>query len=219
MSPERPTPGTTVTIDATLHSRSDTPCDAIELGLIGREKRYRRTVTHGKTRIKTYHERVIIAEGSVAPEQVLTAGEHALSVQVELPREGLPPSYESELCSIRYELVARVEIPWWPDKEALQPFEMRAVKTTPSEPKPVRVVSHREPTGRELFVEVSLPRGEYSLADQVEGTLSLWNVAHHRLKAIEIDVVAVESPLVESSQGPVVTAQTSTVELDRKSVV
>jgi hypothetical protein len=214
LDPHAAEPGSRLQVMAQLESASETPCDGVTLSFVGTEKRYKRTVRTGNATVRTYHTRTIVELAATASPGTLTVGTHPLSASFELPADDLPPTYSSDHTTIAYEVRAHVSIPWWPDKRTFRPVEVLAPELRVPKEQALRASTHEEPRGAELFMEMTLERARYSPGDVVSGALSLWNGAHHRLKAIELCVVAVETPLVDSSLGPTVVASTPEVAFD-----
>ena len=194
-------PGEVVTTTLTLESPSDTPCDHITFDLVGKERRYERTVSTGNSSYSKYYEVDIVRQRATVAGFRLTPGTHVRAAKFEIP-ERAPPTYTSSLSSISYELTVRVAIPWWPDRVA----KYRLVCAIPPEvgvpPNVTRFTSHPAPLGTALFIEASLGRDDFALGSTVEGVVSLANVAHHRIRRVQLSLVAIETARVRSAAGP-----------------
>lgn len=191
----------------TLTSRTDTPCDAIELRLHGKERRYESSTTSGDSTHEHYAERTVVSLAAKIDGLVLTRGEHRRAVRFELPADA-PPAYKSPLASVEYELDVRVDIPWWPDRHERYaiPVTLPAVTLHPSPPTQARRVTYVSqdggPRGTELYLEASLASPAVAPGGALEGAISLVNVAHHRVRSVEVALVAIERARIRSSAGP-----------------
>lgn len=208
LTPSPALPGQRFRAELVLESTSDTPCDAITLTLIGEEKRYWRTRRSNNSSRRVYHERSIVAVGAKFPGALLSPGKHTRRAVFDLPPNA-SPTYRSEFTEIAYLLSVRVDIPWWPDSTAdytvaVAPLPARA-RTSPV----TRFTSHTEPQGKELYIEASFSTLDAQIGQVIEGVVSLTNVAHHRVTQVDVALVAIESPLVESSAGPAEVARTT----------
>lgn len=201
-------------VDAKLTSTSETPCDEVIISLEGFEKRYKRTVSSGKSSTRVYHTRTIVSLASRFPGKVLTVGEHAYRASFHLGKD-LPPTFESKLSKIWYVLTVRVSIPWWPDRRARFDVVVVAPRTEPSSASPIRYETTAGPVGRDLYVEASLARPDVAHDGTIHGAFSLSNVAHNRLKRVEVTAAAVETARVQSTAGPTAILETTPFAFDR----
>ncbi len=194
-------PGVPMSARLSIVSTADTPCDGVVVDCVGTERRYQRTVSTGKSSYTQYHEADVVRLRATIDGFRLTPGTHERVASFPMPH-GVPPSYESSLTTIAYELGVRVSIPWWPDRVATY----RLVSVTPAyvgaTARPTHVASHAAPEGKNLFIEASLGREDLALGSTLDGIVSFANVAHHRIRRIELALVAVETALVTSSAGP-----------------
>lgn len=115
LSPVAPSPGQTVRATIELHSKSETPFDAIDIFLVGRESRYKYTASTGKSNVRKYHRRENVRLAYQVPAGKLKPGISKHIVDFNLPAN-LPPTFKSEYSTIAYELTVHVHIPWWPDR-------------------------------------------------------------------------------------------------------
>jgi hypothetical protein len=206
LDPPRPLPGESFVARVLVRSRSDTPCEGIELRLLGRERRYVRTDHHGsgdnQTSHDIYDERIVVSLAARIDVRTLPRGDHHHAVRFELPPDA-PPSYASPLSRIEYELDVRVAIPWWPDRheQYVVPVAVRPHRLPPPTP---RTYCSRQggPKGTELYGELALARSELLPGEVLEGAFSLANVEHHRVRKVVLALVATETPRVESAVGP-----------------
>lgn len=208
LTPSPALPGTRLKAELVLESGSNTPCDAITLTLIGEEKRYRRTRRTNNASRRVYHERQVIAVAAKFPGALLTPGQHTRRAVFEIPPNA-PPTYKSEYAEIAYLLGVHVDIPWWPDSNQSYVVTVAPLASTRARAPTTRYTSHAEPQGNELFIEASFSTLDPALGEKVEGVVSLSNVAHHRVKSVDVSLVAIESPLVESTAGPAEIARTT----------
>ncbi|MFO0611798.1 MAG: hypothetical protein U0414_04360 [Polyangiaceae bacterium] len=202
LTPNALYPGSRLEAELVLTSRSDTPCNGIRLTLRGQERRYRKTVRSGNTSRRVYHEREVVALRAEFPAVLLSRGDHTRKAVFDVPHDA-PPSYKSDSAEISYEIAVHVDIPWWPDRRDAYVVRVLVPPSERREAEPAaRYTSHPEPEGKDLFIEASLETLDLVPGQNVEGAVSLANVAHHRVKGVDLALVAIESPLVQSSLGP-----------------
>jgi hypothetical protein len=202
IDPWPPVAGSAFEALVTLTSRTDTPCEAIVLRLLGKERRYESSTTTGDSTHDHYAERTVVSLAAKIDGLVLTRGEHRRSVRFELP-EDAPPAYRSPLASVEYELDVRVDIPWWPDRHERYAIPVTLPPSPPTKARRVTYVSQEGgPRGAELYLEASLASQAVVPGGTLEGAISLVNVAHHRVRSVEVALVAIERARIRSSAGP-----------------
>ncbi len=202
LSPSPPVPGATLRVDVHLDSQSETPFDAIDVELVGKESRYWYTSSTGNTTSSHYHDREILRRRHSFPGGTLTVGKHTRSVLFPLPPDA-PPTYKSSLSSVRYELSVRVRIPWWPDRHQRYTIRVLAPGVAPGPPSP-RVYSTRAgaPPGDEPVIELSLSDEQAPIGGQLLGALAFSNLKGRKLRRVELTLGVIETARVESSTGP-----------------
>lgn len=206
LDPPRPLPGEPFVAKLLLRSRSDTPCEGIEVRLVGTERRYVRTEHHGSgsdaTTSDVYEQRTILSLAARLDVRTLARGDHAHAVRFDLPADA-PPAYTSPLSKIEYELDVRVAIPWWPDRHEQYVVPVAARPHALAAPTPRTYCSRQGgPQGTELYGELALARSEVLPGEVLEGAVSLANVEHHRVRKVVLALIATETPRIESSAGP-----------------
>jgi hypothetical protein len=197
LRPPRPTPGSRFEAQAVLRSRSETPIDGVEVHLVGFEERHAQgypanapAPTWGRGR----HVDLVAR----APKRVLTPGEHRFTFAFDLPPSA-PPAYESRTARVVYDLQVRVEIPWWPDRTGRFLVPVEAVPTAPAGAPPLFCTDARGPQGTGLYLEASLDAAAIPLGGVLRGAVSLANVAHHRVRRIDLALVQMECGLGETT--------------------
>lgn len=202
LTPRQPTPGGTLRVDLRLESKSETPFDAIEVELVGKESRYWFTSVTNNTSISHDHHREILRRRQVFPGGILTPGEHRHAVLFPLPSDA-PPTYKSSLSTVEYVLSVRVRIPWWPDRHERYAIRVAPPETTLGAPSP-RIYSTRAgaPPADEPVIELSLASDQIPLGGQLLGALAFSNLGGRKLRRIELLLGTVETARVESSTGP-----------------
>jgi hypothetical protein len=133
-----------------------------------------------------------------APKQVLTPGEHRFTFAFDLPPTA-PPAYESRTARVLYDLHVRVEIPWWPDRTGRFLVPVEAVPTAPAGAPPLFCTDTRGAQGTALYLEASLDASAIPLGGVLRGAVSLANVAHHRVRRIDLALVQMECGLREAT--------------------
>jgi hypothetical protein len=191
LSPAAPAPGTRLRAQVVLTSRSATPIDGIEVHLAGVEQRQTAAAMMGSSAIpsvQSYRHLDLVAR---TPKALLTPGEHRIDFAFDIPA-GSPPQYRSRTASIVYDLEVRVAIPWWPDRSG------RFLVPVVAAPSPARgaagayCTDGRGPQGTALYVEASLESATVPLGGALRGAVSLANVAHHRIRRVELALLQTE---------------------------
>ncbi|MDI1444227.1 hypothetical protein [Polyangium sp. 6x1] len=202
LDPAEPSPGDRVRVHVHLKSTTQTPFDAIDVELVGRESRYRRTSSNGKTSTRKYHRREILRLGKRFPAGVLEPGTWEQAIDFPLPH-GLPPTYRSGYSSIAYELSVHVNIPWWPDRHETYVLPIR-VPTAPATPPEPRVFTNQagEHRGEDPVIELSVEDQRLPVAGTLAGAIALTGLGDRRLRRIELSTSHVETALVPSTAGP-----------------
>ena len=200
--PNNPSPGDRLHVRVHLDVHSETPCDAVDVVLVGRESRYMRTSRTGKTSTRKYHRREILRLGKRFEGGVLRPGTWDRELYIDVPADA-PPTYSSGLAAVGYELDVRVIIPWWPDRH-----EKYEVKVRPSawDPGPARTRIFTslvgENRGEEPVLELSLEDDRLPLGGKLAGAVAVTGLGDRKLRRVEVSLCAVESALVSSTAGP-----------------
>jgi len=101
-------------------------------------------------------------------------------------------------------------IPWWPDRVATYRLPVAIPPEVGATPRgATRFTSGPAPKGKDLFIEASLAREDLAIGAQVEGAVSMANVAHHRIRNVQAALVEIETSRVPSSAGPSETRRTT----------
>lgn len=202
LTPPEVTPGDRLHVRVRLDSRSTTPYDSILVTLTGRENRYERTTSTGKTTHVRYHKRSIISLGARFEGGVLSPGVWERNVQIDLPPD-LPPSYKSSLSSIEYELSVRVYIPWWPDRTGVYTVKVNPRKNAGRAPKAcIYTTQSGELRGSDPVIELSLEDDQLFLNGTLEGAIAVAGLGKRRLRRVELSLSSIETALVRSTAGP-----------------
>jgi hypothetical protein len=204
--PAAPYPGSTLRVSVALVSASETPVNGISVSLVGKERRFRKTRSAGKTRVRVFHRRQIVNLVASYPARTLEPGTLDLLLDFHISPD-LPPTYESEYSRIEYALVVHVDVPWWFDANEEFPITVLAapVGLAPESSNPTRFENTDGPIGKKLYLECSLARSLVAPGGEIEAACSFSNLAFHRVTEISVDLVVIESPLVDSTVGPEVT--------------
>ncbi len=202
LAPTPALPGRSLRAELVLSSRSDTPCDAIDVRLVGTERRLRSVVLAGNVTSAHYETFPHVSLGLRTKPQVLTKGEHRVSVNFDLP-EGIPPSFESSNSTIEYELDVHVVIPWWRDRRERYLVPV-CVPPRAAKGKSKTYCSHQGgPHGKELYTELSLEKPSVERGGTVVGAISFANVQWSRFRRVELAFVGVESTIDPGFTRPV----------------
>lgn len=202
LSPARPAPGKRLRVLATFDSQSETPFDAIEFLLTGRESRFSHHRSNGKTTTRSYHRRLTVQLQASFPGGILEPGQIERTVDFDLPAH-VPPSYESLYSTTEYELSVRVRIPWWPDRHETYNLKVLPVEA-PAAPLTPRLFTTEagEHRGKEPVIELSLDRDHLAPGGTLAGAVAITGLGDRRLRRIELSLCAIETALVRSSAGP-----------------
>jgi hypothetical protein len=200
--PPVPCPGQRLHVRVHLESGTETPYDSIELVLVGRESRYRRTVRVGKTSSRQYHRREILRLGFEFPGGILSPGSRDWNVNFDLPAD-IPPAYTSSLSTIAYDLSVRVKIPWWPDRHATYtvPVQMGAASSTKSSPV-IHTSQEGEGRGPDPVLELSLEGSLLPVGNEFSGAVAIMGLGDRKLRRIELAASVIETAIVPSTAGP-----------------
>lgn len=202
LSPAEPFAGDLLRIRVELESGAGTTCDGVDVAFVGRESRYRRTVSTGKTTYRTYHRRDIVRLGAHFEVDGLAPGVWVREVEVPLPGD-LAPSYHSGLSTIGYEVTLHVSIPWWPDLERSYPIVVRPRPTAaPARSPQVFTTQAGEHRGDDPVLELSLETDRLTPGGSLGGSVAITGLGGRTLRRVELECSAVETALVTSSAGP-----------------
>jgi hypothetical protein len=191
LSPAEPTPGTRLSAQVVLLSRSETPIDGVEAHLAAIEQRHAGTAVVGNVPVAQYQTCRHMDLVARSPKAVLTSGEHRFTFAFDIP-PGAPPAYRSAISSIEYDLHVRVYIPWWPDRSARYVVPVAARPSTAPGAAATFCTDARGPQGSALYIEASLETGTIPLGGVIRGAVSLANVAQHRVRRIDLALVHAE---------------------------
>lgn len=202
LTPSEASPGDRLHVRIRLDSHSITPYDAVDVALIGREARYKRTTSTGKTTHVQYHRRDIVRLGARFEGGILSKGVWERDVNIDLPVD-LPPTYKSSLSTIEYELSVRVHIPWWPDRTGVYVVKVKPLKTAPKAAKPCLYSTQSgEIRSGEPVIELSLEDEQLFLGGTLEGAIAVSDLGKRRLRRVELSLSSIETALVQSTAGP-----------------
>ncbi|HVK69008.1 MAG TPA: arrestin family protein [Polyangium sp.] len=202
LDPAEPSAGERLRVHVHLKSKTETPFDAIDVELVGREARYKRTSSNGKTRTRRYHRREIMRLGKRFPAGVLQPGTWDQAVDFLLPHD-LPPTYRSGYSTIEYELSVHVHIPWWPDRHEAYVIPIRVPTTRAESPQPRVFTSQAgEHRGEDPVIELSLEDQRLPVLGTLAGAIALTGLGDRKLRRIEVATSSIETALVTSTAGP-----------------
>ncbi len=165
-----------------LQSCSDTPIDGVEAHLRGVELYGMR----GDEAALLSHTHVDLVART--PKSRLTPGEHRLRFRFDLPASA-PPEYTSRTARVLYDLQVRVDIPWWPDRTGRFIVPVAAAPTSAAHQPAVFCTDARGPQETALYVEASLDTTTIAMGGVLRGAVSVANVAHHRLRRLDLALV------------------------------
>ncbi|HRI71460.1 MAG TPA: hypothetical protein PK156_44810 [Polyangium sp.] len=199
VEPESPAPGDRLHVRVCLDSHNVTPFHSVDVYFTGREKRYKNTSSNGKTSQTHYHERSVVNLGARFEGGVLEKGPWERSVTIDLPAD-LPPTYKSRLSTIAYELSVRVDIPWWPDRTGVYTIPVRLQKAPRQKVRPGLYGTQRgETRDGEPVIELSLADEKLFIGGTLEGAIAISDLGKRKLRRVEIALISVEQPVVEST--------------------
>lgn len=191
-------PGARLRAEAEIVSRSKTPIDGVEFHLVGTERRHTGTSMSGNVATPIYHEITHVDLIARTPATTLEKGPHRLAVDFDLPAS-CPPSYQSFVSTIRYDLSVRVAIPWWPDRSERYVVNVVAPPSRAAGESGLYSTDVSGPQGKALYLEASLDSTVIDHAGGVRGAVSVANVSHHRIRRIDLSLVVNERPRDRSS--------------------
>jgi hypothetical protein len=201
IAPRLLSPGERMLVTFDLISHSHTPLNGIIATLVGKESRYKNTVSTGRSSHRTYHRRTVVALEAKIPCDKLGIETRRFEVSFDLPDDA-PPSYRSGLSSIAYTLELRVDIPWWPD--AVETYAIIVVpKPTSRRGAPaVFTTEASELRGKEPIVELSLSSDRLVPGQPFDARVAVSHFGDRRIERVELSLAAFESARVKSSAGP-----------------
>ncbi len=191
LSPAEIVPGTRLEAHAVLMSRSETPIDGIEAHLTGLEQRQVGTAVVGSAAIPQYQSYRHVDLTARTPKALLTQGEHRFAFAFDVPAAA-PPQYRGRTSSIVYHLQVRVDIPWWPDRSGRFLVPVVAAPSAARSAAGAYCTDARGPQGTALYLEASLESATVRIGGALRGAVSLANVAHHRIRRVELALVHVD---------------------------
>ena len=190
--------GTRFRAEAELVSRSRTPIEGVEFHLVGIERRRTGTSMVGSTSVPIYQEIRHVDLVAHTPATMLEEGRHRVAAEFDLPPR-CPPAYQSSVTTISYDLAVRVAIPWWPDRSERYPVNVVALPSRATGEPGSFCSNGAGPQGKALYLEASLDSAVIDHDGAVRGAVSVANVEHHRIRRMELALVAIERPVDRSS--------------------
>jgi hypothetical protein len=197
LTPSSPLPGTLFRAEAELVSHSKTPIDGVEFHLIGTERRHSGTSTVGSTTVPVYQMITHVDLIGSTPATTLDKGVHRVAAEFEVPPR-CPPAYRSAITEIRYDLMVRVSIPWWPDRSERYLVDVKALPSRAAGAPGSYCTDSAGPQGKSLYIEASLDSVVIDHHGSVRGAVSFANVSHNRVRRIELALVVDERPAERS---------------------
>lgn len=198
LEPSQPSAGERLRVHVQLKSKTVTPFDAIDVELVGRESRYKRTTSTGKTSARKYHRRESLRLGKRFPAGVLQPGTWEQAIDFPLPLD-IPPTFRSGYSTIDYELSVHVHIPWWPDRHEVYVVPVRIPAAPAAAPQPKVFTSQAgEHRGEDPVIELSLEDQRLPLGGTLAGAVAITGLGNRKLRRVEIATSSVETPMVES---------------------
>jgi hypothetical protein len=187
LRPGAPRGGDVLDAEVVLHATTLTPVDGVDVRLWSVE-----SVPLGKGALT--HTHLALEKRFGASE--LSPGDHRFSVRFPLP-VGLVPSYDNTApfgpaTSISHLLDVHVRIPWWLDRHASFAVPVRSSAIAVRGAARVYATYPEGPRGTELGIELSLENDVVAPGETIAGAVALVNVASHRVRALRIDLVAIE---------------------------
>ncbi len=180
-------PGTTFVAELLVESRSETPCDFIEIELHAFEQMFtgggnsRRASVHTLSRLHVRHEPGVLAAGSRT-----FAGKFPIA-------SDSPASFTGAESSIQYICKIHVSIPWWPDRRESYVVPVRWAPRAVAEPQPQTFATNTAgPTGGAPYMEAALDRTEIVAGEAVSGSLSLANVPAKKIREVRATILGLE---------------------------
>lgn len=202
LMPRAPAAGERLVAKIRLDVRTETPCDGIDVVLIGRERRYRNTTSTGKTTVQHYHRREVLRLGGRLLPGTLRPGVQEREIAFDIPVDA-PPSYRSALARVEYELDVRVHIPWWPDRHERYDVQVLAPRDDGARGA-ARVLTNvtGEHRGEGIAMELSLAEDVIRPGGTIRGALAVTGLHGKSLRRVELACVTVETARVYSAAGP-----------------
>jgi hypothetical protein len=183
-------PGSKVTLDVLLTSRSETPTEHVDVVLTAEEAV---AIPQGKS--------YLARQAPVMPPQrvrwnpgTLTPGEHRQRVRLDIP-PNVPPSYKlaSGWCRVSYTVEVHVVIPYWIDRHAHFGLEVAPIARAPRSGSHTLVATHENgPKPKAVYIEASLEATELTLGEPIGGEVTFANVGTRRIRRVTVSLVATE---------------------------
>jgi hypothetical protein len=181
LSPPAVAPGETLTVEARLKSRAETPTRGAKLTLTGREWAQYGQFSSGLD--------VVALEASFQPA-TLPTGERSLKARFVIPPTA-PPSAKGTHVGVAYQLRVQVDIPWWPDVDKLFDVPVRKIPIRPPDEALVFTSTAQEVTGDALYAEASLESRCVAPGGVLSGAVSFFNTRGKQIEP-ELSLVAWE---------------------------
>lgn len=176
-----------------VEARTEVRLRTLEIALIGVENG---AIGAGQPTVSrhtkvTYHQRPL-AEGALA------AGRHVYRCRLCLPAE-VPPTCRGISGGMRYTLVARAALPWWPAVKDTREIHVYG-PSLPETPRPLLFASAGQGADG-LYLEGSLASNVLVCGRQLSGALAFGNIALSRPRRVLLSLVAQEAVRGERSSG------------------
>ena len=180
-------PGTELVAELLVESGSETPCDFVDIQLLGYEQMFtgsgngRRSTEHVLTSLRVRHE-----------PKLLAPGPRTFAGRFPIPAAA-PAAFTGAECSVQYVCKIHISIPWWPDRRESYVVPVRWAPRPVFEAVPrVFATNTAGPTGGAPYMEASLDRTEIVAGEAVSGRLSVANVAGNKIRSVRASILGVE---------------------------
>ena len=187
LRPGAPRGGDDLVAEVVLHATTQTPVDGVDVRFTSVE-----SVPVGKAALTHVH--LVLQKKFDGLE--LSPGDHVLRVRFPLP-DGLVPSYDDRAAfgastSITHLVDVHVRVPWWLDRHASFAIPVRPPSVTVRGSSRVYATHPEGPRGADLGIELSLENDVVAPGGTLSGAVALVNLAARRVRAVRVDLVAVE---------------------------
>jgi len=182
-------PGRDFVAEVVLDAKRPVQVEWVDLTLEGLERSSWRS---GK-QTRSAQRSIVHLRGRAAGERTLPTGQTKLPVRFMLPADA-PASYDGAGASVSYRMHVRASIDWWPDATAS--FDLHVVSGAVEGPNTSRPglysTAPEGPRAKELSVELSLASHALVPGGEVQGSIALYNVAHHAYRGVRVGIVGLE---------------------------
>ena len=179
-------PGGSFEACVVLQAAREVPLDWVRVELRGVEQA---TFGSGKNSRRKRH-RLLHQRAELCGAQTLPAGKNELRCRIRLPAD-LPASFKGRRAAIRYEMVVRASIPWWPDARESFVVQVTPLPGSPR-PQPARFASEG-PHGTDPYLEGSLSSSVLWPGATLTGAVALSNVAYNRYRDVKLSLYGREA--------------------------